>query len=548
VEQVRYTQSTRTASGRTGSATTGAGSTGDDGFSELVGKYMDKDKSPSAKPEKPAKAEKADAPARTNRTEGHEKRAERHQDRLERPEKADGSDRTAQARKTEKAAPPGKDGETDDSRDDTVNDAELPDGTPERLAAEPPPPPPEAPAPDLALAPDGEEPMANDGEPEPMPETDTDLLSLFTGKNPADGVEPQATGTPVPTAPVANGDQTKAADASTSLEPTTVAQGKTPSATLTPAPDADAVVETKTDDQASVPDEAAAAAESVLLGKDIPPTDGEAADAPAQPAGASASSHTGKTEADPRQGRSSDHEARQDDGRGQPPAEAPDAGKARDALARGTADAQPGTQTSAKTDDAAKGADFAETLKQTTAFQPATSGDGGITLQQMTGQTAATGAGGETAAGSAATRPHATHPAAEMVSVQLTRAASNKVEQLTINLRPVELGSVEIKLNFSQDGRVQAIVTAERQETLDLMQRDSRSLERALQDAGLQTDAGSLSFNLRNNNGGNARQFANYVQPTGRRDLGAFAGEVENMSFIATPTGRVGRDRVDIRI
>jgi flagellar hook-length control protein FliK len=80
------------------------------------------------------------------------------------------------------------------------------------------------------------------------------------------------------------------------------------------------------------------------------------------------------------------------------------------------------------------------------------------------------------------------------------------------------------------------------------MQRDSRSLERALQDAGLQTDAGSLSFNLRNNNGGNARQFANYVQPTGRRDLGAFAGEVEDMSFIATPTGRVGRDRVDIRI
>jgi flagellar hook-length control protein FliK len=32
---------------------------------------------------------------------------------------------------------------------------------------------------------------------------------------------------------------------------------------------------------------------------------------------------------------------------------------------------------------------------------------------------------------------------------------------------------------------------------MELMQRDARGLERALQDAGLKTDSGSLSFNLR---------------------------------------------------
>ena len=46
------------------------------------------------------------------------------------------------------------------------------------------------------------------------------------------------------------------------------------------------------------------------------------------------------------------------------------------------------------------------------------------------------------------------------------------------------------------------------------MQRDSRGLERALQDAGLKTDSGSLSFNLRGEGQGD---------PHGRKE-GAHAG------------------------
>ncbi|MGM0562617.1 MAG: hypothetical protein ACQETX_16330, partial [Pseudomonadota bacterium] len=55
--------------------------------------------------------------------------------------------------------------------------------------------------------------------------------------------------------------------------------------------------------------------------------------------------------------------------------------------------------------------------------------------------------------------------------------------------------------DFGQDGLLRATITAERPETLDLLQRDARALERALGDAGVKTDSGSLSFNTRDTAG-----------------------------------------------
>jgi flagellar hook-length control protein FliK len=53
-----------------------------------------------------------------------------------------------------------------------------------------------------------------------------------------------------------------------------------------------------------------------------------------------------------------------------------------------------------------------------------------------------------------------------------------------------------VKLEIGQDGRVIAAIAVDKQETLDLLQRDSRSLEKALQDAGFETGSGSLNFGL----------------------------------------------------
>jgi flagellar hook-length control protein FliK len=123
---------------------------------------------------------------------------------------------------------------------------------------------------------------------------------------------------------------------------------------------------------------------------------------------------------------------------------------------------------------------------------------------------------------------------------------------MVINLKPVELGSVEVKLDFGTDGRVHASVMAERPETLEMLQKDQRTLERALNDAGLQTDPGSMSFNLKDQ-GGNQRQFASYNQPGSARGKG-FAGldnegpAIPNFAAPQYSASGANRSRLDIRI
>ena len=87
--------------------------------------------------------------------------------------------------------------------------------------------------------------------------------------------------------------------------------------------------------------------------------------------------------------------------------------------------------------------------------------------------------------------------AAEQVAVQIHKAANAGQDRVNIKLYPADLGRVLVKLEWADDGTLRAVISAERSETLDLLQRDSRALERALQDAGLKTDSGSLSFDLR---------------------------------------------------
>ena len=82
------------------------------------------------------------------------------------------------------------------------------------------------------------------------------------------------------------------------------------------------------------------------------------------------------------------------------------------------------------------------------------------------------------------------------VAVQIKKAIGQGNDQIRIQLKPAELGRVEVKLEVSENGRAVAVVSAERPETLDLLQRDAAGLRQALQDAGLSTDSKSLSFNL----------------------------------------------------
>ncbi|WP_022727350.1 flagellar hook-length control protein FliK [Fodinicurvata sediminis] len=92
-------------------------------------------------------------------------------------------------------------------------------------------------------------------------------------------------------------------------------------------------------------------------------------------------------------------------------------------------------------------------------------------------------------------------PAADQIAMKIHKAVAGGNDRISVQLHPAELGRVDVKMEFGQDGLLRASITAERPETLDMLQRDARALERALSDAGVKTDSGSLNFNTRDTAG-----------------------------------------------
>ena len=138
----------------------------------------------------------------------------------------------------------------------------------------------------------------------------------------------------------------------------------------------------------------------------------------------------------------------------------------------------------------------------TTGAGPVAAGGGeGATMANTVN---ATTQGQNSAATQAANAPRHT-PAGQgltnQVSVQITKAVNAGVDKISIHLKPADLGRVDVKMEVSHDGRVTAVVTADNKSTLDLLQKDSRELQQALQNAGMQMDNNSLSFNLRGQGG-----------------------------------------------
>lgn len=85
----------------------------------------------------------------------------------------------------------------------------------------------------------------------------------------------------------------------------------------------------------------------------------------------------------------------------------------------------------------------------------------------------------------------------EVLAIRIQKAVQAGQDRISLRLHPAELGRIDVQLDIAEDGRLRAAIVAERSEALDLLQRDARLLERALQDAGLKTDSGSFTFDLR---------------------------------------------------
>ncbi len=153
----------------------------------------------------------------------------------------------------------------------------------------------------------------------------------------------------------------------------------------------------------------------------------------------------------------------------------------------------------------------------------AASGEGAMVVS-VSSITSSTGA--EPAAHSTAARAAApSTPVPQQVAVQFSQALANGTDRITIQLQPQSLGRVEVEIELTKDGRLSAVFIAERPETLEMLQRDSRALERALNEAGVRTDADGLSFSLRGE-GRQAQQFNNSPGGSGSGgEIGGIEGE-----------------------
>ncbi|ODT79508.1 MAG: hypothetical protein ABS76_20245 [Pelagibacterium sp. SCN 64-44] len=85
------------------------------------------------------------------------------------------------------------------------------------------------------------------------------------------------------------------------------------------------------------------------------------------------------------------------------------------------------------------------------------------------------------------------------LAFELARQVQDGNTRFQIRLDPPELGRIDVRLDIDKAGQVHARLAVEKSETLDLMQRDQRALERALQQAGLDSGKTSLEFTLKQN-------------------------------------------------
>tara|TARA_R110002051_G_scaffold95293_6_gene165260 strand:- start:6528 stop:7937 length:1410 start_codon:yes stop_codon:yes gene_type:complete len=89
------------------------------------------------------------------------------------------------------------------------------------------------------------------------------------------------------------------------------------------------------------------------------------------------------------------------------------------------------------------------------------------------------------------------------IAAEISRHVQNGVNRFEIRLNPPELGRIDVRMEMDNSGNVVARLAVERSETLDLLQRDQRALERALADAGLDASKTELEFSLGQQSGGN---------------------------------------------
>jgi flagellar hook-length control protein FliK len=135
------------------------------------------------------------------------------------------------------------------------------------------------------------------------------------------------------------------------------------------------------------------------------------------------------------------------------------------------------------------------------------------------------------------------------LAVAIAAKTQSGARQFDIRLDPPELGRVEVRLSIDASGKTEAHMTADRPETLNLLQKDSSSLTQALRDAGLDVSQSGLNFSLRGQNGQSADNGSGRrANLTASRAIDAAQGAVQGATPAISFTGGGIDGRLDIHV
>ena len=137
----------------------------------------------------------------------------------------------------------------------------------------------------------------------------------------------------------------------------------------------------------------------------------------------------------------------------------------------------------------------------------------------------------------------------DQIAVEIATRAGKGERRFDIRLDPPELGRIDVRLEIDSKGNTTTKLIVERSETLDMLQRDARGLEKALQNAGLKLDAGGMQFSLQQDTQANQGQQSHAPEMRGRPDLAE--ADTQIMTEISASNASLAaqiRGGVDIRI
>lgn len=129
----------------------------------------------------------------------------------------------------------------------------------------------------------------------------------------------------------------------------------------------------------------------------------------------------------------------------------------------------------------------------------------------------------------------------KQLNLNMTRAVKAGEQEFSMRMDPPELGRVSVKLKFGQNGLVKSQVMAERPETLEMLQREIRGLERAIEAGGHKSEQGGISFSL--DTGGQesaGKAFAEALQQDRlREEITGRLGEQSDEDFLSSDNDEV---------